>query len=527
MDHPDQHELESEKPMANGRVIADVDAALQYIGDDDTPPMTAEDEKRLVRKIDLSIVPLMFGCYFLQYLDKTLINYANIMGLKDDTHISGDQFSQLALVFYVTYLGFEFPTGYLMQVLPTAKYLGVNVACWGLMVACTAKAGSWGGLVSLRVLLGCFEAAVAPALILITSMWYKTAEQPRRVGFWYIGTGVAKMVGAVTSFGFQHYRGHAFKSWEIMFLVYGLLTIFVGIIVFFFMPDSPMASRLSETEKKWAIARLRENRTGVENKHFKRYQVIQCICDPQTWLLFFAILSSNIPNGFISTYSSTVIKTFGFSSEVSSLMSIPSGAVDVVCVLISSWLAGKYNIRGPFAVGFLTLGILGSCLLAFLPTDGYVAGKMVGNYLTVASAASLPLMYSFAAANHAGHTKKVTMNALVLIGFCIGNIIGPLTFQDKDKPEYISAKIAMVVTNAFGALCMVALLLYYRWENRRRDRLFAQVQHVQDSGVCSTGNYFDYSTQFKFLYPLSLNVRDLVMQVLHIEAGNLKPSTPL
>lgn len=48
------------------------------------------------------------------------------MGLFEDTNIDTDQFSYLALAFYVTYLVFEIPTGYLMQRLPTAKYLGAN-----------------------------------------------------------------------------------------------------------------------------------------------------------------------------------------------------------------------------------------------------------------------------------------------------------------------------------------------------------------------------------------------------------------
>lgn len=65
----------------------------------------------------------------------------------------------------MTYLAFEFPTGYLMQRLPTAKYLGANVILWGLMTALVSTAKNWAGLVILRVLLGCFEAVVAPALV--------------------------------------------------------------------------------------------------------------------------------------------------------------------------------------------------------------------------------------------------------------------------------------------------------------------------------------------------------------------------
>lgn len=346
------------------------------------------------------------------------VNYANIMGIEKDTHITGDQFSQLALVFYVTSLAFEFPTGYLMQRFPTAKYLGLNVICWGIVVACTSVAKNWAGLVTLRLLLGAFEAAVAPAGILLTAMWYKRAEQPPRIGFWYLGIAIAKIVGALASFGFQHYSGDAFHSWQLMFLIFGLLTATFGLAIVFVVPDNPMTSRLSETEKIWAIERLRENKTGIENKHFKFEQVKECFVDPQTWLIFFATLASMIPNGFISTYQATVIKSFGFTSKVTSLMSIPSGGLEIVAILSSSWVAGKYNMRGPPILTLVALGFAGSCMLAFLPEHSPNGAKLVGNYLAILPGTSLFLMYTYASANYAGHTKKVTINAIMLIGYC-------------------------------------------------------------------------------------------------------------
>jgi sugar phosphate permease len=72
----------------------------------------------------------MFACYILQYLDKTLINYANVMGLKEDTGTTASQFSYLTLAFYVSYCVCEIPQGYLMQRFPTAKYLGLQVILW-------------------------------------------------------------------------------------------------------------------------------------------------------------------------------------------------------------------------------------------------------------------------------------------------------------------------------------------------------------------------------------------------------------
>lgn len=333
--------------------------------------------------------------------------------------VTADQFSQLALVFYVTYLAFELPTGYLMQRLPTAKYLGANVALWGLMTALVSTAKNWAALVTLRVLLGCFESAVAPALILITTMWYKRAEQPPRMGLWYVGTGTGSVIGALASYGFQHYNSTSFTSWQIMFLVFGLITVAVGVLVMVVVPDNPMKCKfLTHDEKIWAIERLRENKTGIENKHFKAYQALECIRDPQTWLISLITISSNVPNGAVSSYQATIIKGFGYTSKETALLSVPSGVIAIISVLSATHLAGRFNIRGPIIITLaLVGGVLGGGLLAFA-ADGNKGAKLTGIYLTNVIGASLPLLYSYAGANYAGHTKKVTMNAILLMSFC-------------------------------------------------------------------------------------------------------------
>ncbi|KAK5679081.1 hypothetical protein LTS10_008738 [Elasticomyces elasticus] len=472
----------SEPIIGEIKDVRNADVALDFLrSQGDVRAMTPEDEKRLVRKIDWMIMPLMWGCYCLQYLDKTLINYANVMGLQEDANITKGQFSNLALIFYVTYLAFEFPHGYGMQRFPTAKYLGSMVVLWGVIVTVTAACKNYGALVTTRVLLGVFESAVAPSLILITSMWYKRNESPSRVGIWYLGTGTGTIIGSLISFGFQHYDSNTFTSWQIMFLVVGLITVCVGILVVFLLPDNPMKSRLTHEEKVWAIERLRENMTGIENKHMKLSQVLECLRDPQTWLLSLITISSNVPNGAVSSFQATLIKGFGYDSKHTALLQIPSGAVSIVAILSATYLAGRFNQRGIQLVLLLIPGMLGGALMAFLPA-GNKAGKLIGNYLTNAIGSTLPLLYSWVAANYAGHTKKVTMNAILLMSFCLGNIIGPLSFTPASAPDYIPAKITIIVTCAFAACVTIVLQFYYIRENKRRDGLVeaGDLGHVKD-----------------------------------------------
>lgn len=459
------------------------DAALDFLREEqNVRPMTPEDEKSLIRRIDWMLMPLLWACYCLQYLDKTLINYANVMGLQEDTGITPDQFSHLALIFYVSYLAFEFPHGFGMQRFPTAKYIGVMVILWGIVVAATAACTNFASLVVTRVLLGVFESAVAPSLILITSMWYKRHEQPPRVGLWYLGVGCGVIFGSLISYGFQHVTQGSMYSWQIMFLTVGLITCAVGVLVLVFLPDNPMSSRLSHEERVWAVLRLRENQTGIENKHLKPAQVYECFLDPQTWLLSLITISSSVPNGAVSSFQATIIKNFGYNSRQTALLSIPSGGVGIVAVLCSTYLAGRYNQRGLQVIALLIPGILGGALMAFLP-DSNKSGKLVGNYLTNVIGSSLPLLYSWVAANYAGHTKKVTMNAILLISFCVGNIIGPLTFTEASAPDYIPAKVTIIVTCGAAIVFTLMLQAYYVAVNRRREASVEKDGLQPDAGL--------------------------------------------
>jgi len=142
--------------------------------------------------------------------------------------------------------------------------------------------------------------------------------------------------------------------------------------------------------------------------------------------------------------------------------------VSVISIITATYLAGRFDQRGLNIITLLIPGMTGGALMAFLPGSNKT-GKLIGNYLTNCIGSSLPLLYSWVAANIAGHTKKVTMNAILLMSFCLGNIVGPLTFRQEDQPDFIPAKITIIVTCGFAACLTLLLRVYYMWENKRRD----------------------------------------------------------
>lgn len=142
-----------------------------------------------------------------------------------------------------------------------------------------------------------------------------------------------------------------------------------------------MTSHFTHNEKVLAIERLRENRTGIENKTFKRAQFWETMLDLRTWLVAVIIIAGNIPTGICGVYSSTIIKGFGYTSKQSALLNIPSGVIAMIAVILASWYAGKFNSRAYGIAALLLPGVLGGGLMAFLPKSDK-AGKLAGIYLT-------------------------------------------------------------------------------------------------------------------------------------------------
>ena len=102
------------------------------------------------------------------------------MGMRQDNHLHGQDYSNVAMMFYIGFLAAEFPTQYLSQRISRLwKYLGTNIMIWGVVLSTMAASNSYAVLMVQRTLLGIFEACVAPILVLIIAMWYKKSAQGR------------------------------------------------------------------------------------------------------------------------------------------------------------------------------------------------------------------------------------------------------------------------------------------------------------------------------------------------------------
>ena len=158
-------------------------AVLRNVGR--TIELTPENNKRVLRKIDTRILPVILCIYFLQALDKATLAYASVFGLVEEANLHGLQYSWLGSVVYLAQLVAQPLVAYLLVKLPLGKFLATTVLLWGIILSCMPAAKTFSGLLVTRMLLGFFEAGVAPTFIAVTQMWWRRREQPIRLGAWY------------------------------------------------------------------------------------------------------------------------------------------------------------------------------------------------------------------------------------------------------------------------------------------------------------------------------------------------------
>lgn len=338
---------------------------------------------------------------------------------------------------------------------------------------------NFGGLVSLRILLGILESSISPGFALIVSQWWQMGEQGFRTGIWFCFNGMGQIFGAVVSYaiavGIRKNGYDALKGWQVMFLMTGGLTIACGILFFFTVPDSPAnAWFLTKEEKVMAIERIRGNNQGVGNKHFKRYQMIEALKDPAAWIFVLYAFTSSVPNGALTNFKNVILQGFGLNAEESLLYGAPNGAVQVVGTLLICWAADKTKNRLIWAAIGLFIPMIGFVLLVILPITN-LNGQLAAFYITSTAASGFTLLLSMISSNIAGQTKKSTVSAMFFIAYCVGNLIGPQIINLKDAPRYVTCKIIICVLYGFGLFLLMAMRFLNVYRNKQKDKKMAEL----------------------------------------------------
>ncbi|PVF93086.1 MFS general substrate transporter [Serendipita vermifera] len=440
--------------------------------------------RRVKRKLDIRIVPLLMIVYTLQNLDKNTIGAVSILGFLQDAHLTPEQLNNLGTFFYVSYLLSQIPHSYAFQRLPVAKYLAFNMFVWAVLVGATAACKSYRALIPIRFLLGFSEGCITPGVMLINSMFYTRTEMAERVGWTFQCNGVAAIISGFIAFGTYHAESSRpavpatattpavpayhpkVAQWQWFMIIISSLTFVVFILFGLFFPDSPTRAKfLTEEEKVIVVKRIRENQSGVETKVWKRHQFIEALKDPKAWIFMLYACLANFVGGMGVQYS-LIIKDFGFNVMQTTLLNIPQGLFSVIVITTGMYMLRKFpNSRTWISLVSYIPAITAVILLIALPNTP--AGLLVAYIFVLANGPAAALSLSWITTTTSGHTKKLTMHAMWLTGYSLGQMVSPQWWKNKYKPRN-RVPWAILLTSL---CCQVIIILTLRWYLNRCNKL--------------------------------------------------------
>ena len=363
---------------------------------------------------------------------------------------------------------------------PIGRFVAIATILWGAVLMTIAASRSFASLMTIRAILGVMESCINPAFMVISSQWWTRDEQPLRITYWYLGNSIGQVCGGLLGYGIAHITTGALPRWSYFFLIFGAITICYGSFLFYYLPDSPMNARwLSESDRALAVERVRENRTGIENNVWKWSQFKECLMDIQCWILVATFFLDDIPAGGVASFGSIVVKGFGFSALYSTLLLVPLGVIQAICILFGGFMTTRFkNIRTLLVCGCQIPALIGAVLLYTLPRSN--KRGLLGSYYIVQTHGIVGTMtMSLVTSNLAGYTKKVTASAMMYIAFCVGQVVAPQLFLATEAPVYKTAFRASFTCFALCITLSLALRFYLIGENKRRDQRVNELSQAQ------------------------------------------------
>jgi hypothetical protein len=258
-------------------------------------------------------------------------------------------------------------------------------------------------------------------------MWYRREEQPLIIALWFMMNGAQQIVGGLLAYCFSLIHSGPLKSWQALFLAYGLISIVWGVFVLYWLPDSPMRAHCySERDKHLMVLRVRGNKTGIQNKKWRKEQLIEALTDPKTWCFCLIALTTTLPNSGLTSFANIVIESLNFTVLQTQLLAMVQGAVLIIVLFSSTGLANKYQQNTLIMAIYVLPAMAGTIVLMSVVNRNKATqvGLLISYYITISFWAASTLVMTLITRNVAGQSKKTVVTAMYFISWAVGNSIG-------------------------------------------------------------------------------------------------------
>ncbi|KAH7027382.1 major facilitator superfamily domain-containing protein [Microdochium trichocladiopsis] len=460
--------------------MADTEKKVDIVPDDtsvrvvDKTPVDPDDiyidpkkERKLLWKIDLFLVPLLTLSFLSAYLDRSNIGNAAIAGMPEELGMSKQQLANAILFFYVTYVPFELPGALLVKKVRPSRLLPTFMFGWSVTCLGTGFMKTPGQLYASRLLTGLFEAGMYPALAITLTTFYTPREQARRFAYLYLSVGLSGGFGGLFAYALLQLDGrHGLSGWRWLFIVEGVLSIGVCCLLWALMPDNYESAKFLNAEDKelMRLRTIKHDRYMRLNETFDKREVAKTFKDPKIWTSAMVQFLGDILSFGTSTFMPALVRSFGFDSVLTQLLTAPIFFVAVAIFITLSIWSDKVEKRFPFMIGGAVTCCVGYSLLIGLPMTARGALYFAPFIVTPGIYIMLGMNYVWMLNSHAGYYKRATAIGInMTVGNSAGLVIAQIFKDTTPDGRYV---IGLSTSLGCGALCIV--LAFVQWKYLRR-----------------------------------------------------------
>jgi MFS family permease len=415
----------------------------------------AEDfELRTYRRVDVRIVPFLFFCYILAYLDRVNVGFAKLQMLKD-LSMSDAAFATGAGIFFIGYFFFEVPSNLLLKKFGARMWIARIMISWGVISACMIFVkGEW-SFYAMRFLLGLAEAGFFPGVIFYLTLWYPSRLRSTRTAWFVAAIAVSGVVGNPISGWIMDVLSGAMKlaGWQWLFLSEGIPSILVGFLVIFYLDSSIAEAKWLTREEKELLRRNLE----AEDKQKTEHKLKDAFVSGRVWVLCAIYFTLMIGLYGIAFWLPTIVKTFGLRGylQVGLVTAIPYGVAVVGMIFLSnhSDKTGERRLHYVANVVAGAVGLVFSGIFASNPVLAIIC-LSVG---TLGVIGSMPLFWPLPSAFLAGTAAAAGIGIVNSVGN-LGGYVGPnIPIWTKHFSSDPSAALYVIATT----LTVGALLTFF------------------------------------------------------------------
>lgn len=450
---------------------------------------TEEEERKLVRRLDLIVMPPLVLALFALQLDRGNIGNALTDFFTFNVGISLNQYNTGQLLLSLGIVVLEIPSNLILYKVGPTLWIGAQVIAWGLVATFQAFQNGLTSFLVTRLLLGLCESGFIPAGLYTLSRWYKKDEISKRFSIYFFGNNIAAALSGLLGYGILHMRGICgLTGWQWLFLLEGIYTVITGVLFLVIFPKAPenpvsfMKIRLFNDRESHILKKRvdlddpskAQGRPHVSWSEFKRTF--------QNWRLiphFLTGLCGMAPSWTMGSYAPILVASFGYGRLTANAYVSIGGWILLVSNAAWGYLADKYQRRGAMVfIGILAFWCftLGNRLSVYSENETQRFALLVVG--VAFSSCWHPTNCSWVSLNAKTPEERSISMAIMIMSANLAGIIGTQLFREDDAPHYPMGWTAILILVSLALVFTVLANLQYFILNRRlRNKEVARLYH--------------------------------------------------